>query len=75
MIVTEILTIAGKAFVRTYSDQGYMVEREGIRYSEAIDPVEFNRIYTETDEPIVEETINETELKAKAYDIMTGVIE
>ena len=38
MIVTEFMTIKGKAFVRTYSDNGYMVEREGIRYAEAIDP-------------------------------------
>lgn len=52
MIVTENLTINGKAFVKTYSDSGYMVEREGVRYSEAIDPAEFGRTYTETDEPI-----------------------
>ena len=52
MIKTENLTINGKAFVRTYSDSGYMVEREGVRYSEAIDPAQFNRQYTETAEPI-----------------------
>ena len=33
-----------------YSDSGYMVEREGVRYSEAIDPAELGRTYTETDE-------------------------
>lgn len=52
MIVKENLTINGKAFVKTYSDSGYMVEREGARYSEAIDPAEFGRVYTETDERI-----------------------
>lgn len=52
MIKTETMTINGKEFVKTYSDQGYMVEREGVRYSEAIDPVEYNRQYTETDEPV-----------------------
>ena len=52
MIKTETMTVNGKEFVKTYSDQGYMVEREGVRYSEAIDPVEYNRQYTETDEPI-----------------------
>ena len=52
MIVTENMTINGKAFVKTYSDSGYMVEREGVRYSEAIDPAEFGRTYTETDEHI-----------------------
>lgn len=52
MIKTENMTINGKAFVKTYSDSGYMVEREGIRYAEAIDPAEFNRQYTETNEPV-----------------------
>lgn len=56
MIKTENLTINGRAFVKTYSDEGYMVEREGVRYSEAIDPAEFGRQYTETDEKIEEET-------------------
>lgn len=37
---------------RTYSDKGMMIERDGIRYSEAIDPAEFGRQYTETDEPV-----------------------
>lgn len=50
MIVTESLTINGRAFIRTYSDSGYMVEREGVMYSEAIDPAEMGRTYTETDE-------------------------
>lgn len=75
MIVTENLTINGKAFVRTYSDNGYMVERDGIRYGEAIDPAELNRQYTETDEPIEDEKLTETEEKAKAYDILMGVSE
>ena len=51
MIKTESLTINGRAFIKTYSDGGYMVEREGVRYAEAIDPAEFGRKYTETDEP------------------------
>ncbi len=59
MIVTERLTIGGRAFVKTYSDEGYMVERDGVRYSEAIDPAEFDRQYTETDEPIEKEELIE----------------
>ena len=54
MIKTENMTINGRAFIRTFSDSGYMVERDGVRYSEAIDPAKFNRQYTETDEPIEE---------------------
>ena len=42
----------GVVLNRTYSDAGYMVERYGVRYGEAIDPAEFGRTYTETDELI-----------------------
>ena len=55
MIKTETMIIGGRAFVKTYSDIGMMVERDGVRYSEAIDPAEFGRQYTETDEPIEKE--------------------
>lgn len=54
MVITENVTINGKEFIRNYSDEGFMIERDGVRYSEAIDPIEFKdeRTYTETDEPI-----------------------
>ena len=29
-----------------------MIERDGVRYSEAVDPIGSNREYTETDEPV-----------------------
>ena len=61
MIKTENLTIGGRAFVKTYSDLGMMVERDGVRYSEAIDPAEFGRQYIETDEPIETEEPLETD--------------
>lgn len=54
MIQAEILNTT---LIRTYSDAGMKIERGGIRYDEAIDPIDKNRIYTETDEPI--ETIEE----------------
>ena len=61
MIVTEFYRTRedGVILNRTYSDEGFMIEREGVRYSEAIDPAEFNRQYIETDELIepVEEVI------------------
>ena len=76
MIVTEYYKTRADGVVlnRTYSDSGMMIERDGIRYSEAIDPAELNRQYTETDEPI-ESDMTETEEKAKAYDILMGVSE
>ena len=48
MIKTENITINGRDFIRTYSDSGYKVERDEVQYDEAIDPIEFNRIYIET---------------------------
>lgn len=54
MIVTEYYSTRADGVVlnRTYSDNGMMIERDGARYSEAIDPAELNRKYIETDEPI-----------------------
>ena len=42
----------GVVLNRTYSDSSMMIERDGVRYSEAIDPAELGRTYTETDEEI-----------------------
>lgn len=55
MIKTEFYMTRsdGVKLVRTYSDTGMMIEREGVRYSEAVDPEEMGRVYTETDEPII----------------------
>lgn len=56
MIVTEYYKTRtdGVVLNRTYSDAGMMIERDGVRYSEAIDPAELDREYIETDEPISE---------------------
>lgn len=55
MIKTETVTINDREFRRTYSDEGYMIERDGVQYSEAIDPIGFeDRVYTETDIKIEE---------------------
>lgn len=51
MIKTERLTINGKEYTRTWSDEGMMVERDGALYDEAYDPADSARAYTETDVP------------------------
>lgn len=50
MIVTEYFRTRSDGVVlnRTYSNIGMMIERDGVLYSEAIDPVEMNRVYVET---------------------------
>ena len=70
MIKIEKLTINGRELTRTYSDSGYLIERDGVRYAEAIDPAELGRTYVETDE--LAEITDETAAKATAYDILTG---
>lgn len=37
----------GRQFVHTYSDVGCYVVRDGVAYSDAIDPAEYGRTYTE----------------------------
>ena len=73
MIIVETVTINGTEYHRTYSDLGMKIEREGVRYDEAIDPMGIGREYTETDEPI--EEAEESDIvaeKARAYDIIVG---
>ena len=48
----------GVVLNRTYSDKGMMIERDGVRYDEAIDPAELDRQYAETDDPIGENAEN-----------------
>lgn len=54
MIVTEYYETRedGVVLKRTYSDAGVLIERDGVRYSEAIDPAELGRVYTETEEAV-----------------------
>lgn len=59
MIVTELYLERpdGTRLVRTYSNAGKYITRDGEIYEEAIDPEEFGRVYEETDEyiPVEEE--------------------
>jgi len=58
MIKTEIITINGTNYQRTYSDANLIIERDGARYEEAIDPIGSGREYTETDVLIDVEGLN-----------------
>lgn len=72
MIITETVTIDGRKFIKNYSDENRYVVRDGIAYSEAIDPIGTNRVYSEGAHIPTEEY---SELKAQAYDVLTGVSE
>ena len=56
MIVQTTQEINGVVYAYTYSDSGFMIERDGVYYSEAVDPLDSGRVYTETDKPIEIET-------------------
>lgn len=73
MIITETFYIGEREFTRTYSDLGRYVVRDGISYSEACDPAEFGRSYTEGDLIPADERSDDVGDKAEAYDILTGV--
>ena len=71
-IIQEHFLVGERDFIRTYSDAGMMIHGgmpEG-DYSEACDPAEFNRTYTETDIPIEGESDAE-----EIVNILTGVEE
>lgn len=44
----------GVVLYRTYSDIGMMIERDGMLFDVAIDPVESGRVYVETCIPITD---------------------
>ena len=46
MLVIEHFEMAGRNYIKTYSDAGFYIERDGALYEEAIDIVEHT--YTET---------------------------
>ena len=73
MIKTEEMNINGKPFIRTYSDSGCYVVRDGVEYADAIDPAHLGRTYTEGNP--IENPMTETEEKAMAYDVLMGVTE
>ena len=75
MIVQEHFDVNGRDFIRTCSDAGRYVVRDGISYSEACDPAEFGRQYTEGELMPEDERGDEMAAKAEAYDILMGVSE
>ena len=59
----------GTILIRTYSDSNHYIIQDGtgIEYSEAIDPEQMNRTYTES-ERIIEDSITSNELQLEEVD-------
>lgn len=64
MIKQEHFDVNGRDFIRTYSDANRYVVRDGVSYSEACDPAEFGREYTEG------ELMPPEEIEAEAEEIL-----
>ena len=64
MLKTENITINGVPYVRTWSDIGKMIERDGAMYEEALDPAHLGRTYTETEQDIPDTEAEETDYLA-----------
>ena len=59
MIKQETLTVNAMEFVRTYSDAGMAIERDGVLYDEAFDPIDSGRVYRESDRRLGEEEVSD----------------
>ena len=74
-VITEIFYIGDREFTKNYSDANRYVVRDGVSYTEACDPAEFGRTYTEGDIIPNDEIDSDIADKAEAYNILTGVSE
>lgn len=55
MLITEMVTINGNEFRHNYSDEGYYIRRnDGKKFADALDIIEAEWTYTESDEKIPE---------------------
>ena len=75
MIIQTTKEINGVMYAYTYSDSGFMIERDGVEYSEAVDVTDAPYTYTET-ETLIETPVMTTEERLQdaetALEIMFG---
>lgn len=55
MVKSEVIEINGTPYRKTYSDSGYYIERDGMQFSEAVDFLGADFVYTETNIKIDDE--------------------
>lgn len=67
MIIKTTKTADGVSYDYTYSDSGMMIERDGVEYSEAVDPIDTDRVYAESATPLPDEITAQ-----EALDIILG---
>lgn len=69
-IIQEHFIVGERDFIRTYSDAGFMIHggMPEADYTEAVDPADLGRTYTETDIPIEQDEAEAEEI----VNILTG---
>ena len=67
MIVTEELKINDSFFLKTYSNEGFFIERDGVKYIDAVDPQFLGREYIETNEKIPSEESEELDFSEEVW--------
>ena len=74
MIIQTTKEINGVMYAYTYSDSGFMIERDGVEYSEAVDVTDAPYTYTETENKIPEDGAPEDAdaLRARLADAETA---
>lgn len=85
MIITETVKLNRKSYRKQYSDSGFYLLRNAVLYTEAIDPIDSDRVYTETDIEIpkepdtpeqrlqrVEKTVEKNTADIEYLSMMTG---
>ena len=73
MIVQTTQEINGVVYAYTYSDSGFMIERDGVEYSEAIDPIDTDRMYEESTTPLADEEATAEDYRASLAELGVSV--
>ena len=73
MIIQTTKEINGVMYAYTYSDSGFMIERDGVEYSEAVDVTDAPYTYTETETPIEKPEMT-TEERLQDAETALGII-
>ena len=73
MIIQTTKEINGVMYAYTYSDSGFMIERDGVEYSEAVDVTDAPYTYTET-ETLIETPEITTEERLQDAETALGIM-
>ena len=71
MIIVETIELNGIQYKRTYSDT-YTITRDGVEYTEAIDPYDSDRVYEETETKLEDVLVELTPVETEQEETVNG---